>query len=282
MLDLTAFRHRDRLRVAPLRRSTPGLRALLLPTPGIFTATHPPAGVNLSTTLKSSFVAGLILVTPLAVTLYVLRLVVNWSLQFVNPIVQSTQLTQYTANIEAVAQFVAAVSIVAVITLLGYLAQKSVGKQLFGSVGRVVNVVPLVSTIYGSVRQVANSLVERRTSYDGVVLVEYPREGIYSIGLVTGQSPGPVENYVGQEVYNVFLPNSPNPTAGRLALLPEDELHELDMSVRQGMRLVVTTGMNDDDVLGFEALPDGVDVPSRDSPTNRTETDTTAANGFRQ
>lgn len=215
--------------------------------------------MHFTKTLKASFVAGLILITPLAVTLYVLRLVVNWSLQFVNPVVESTRLTQYTANIEAVAQLVAALSIVVVITVLGYLAQKSIGKQLFGSVGRVVNVVPLVSTIYGSVRQVANSLVERRTNYDGVVLVEYPRDGIYSIGLVTGESPPAVEAYADQEVYNVFLPNSPNPTGGRLVLLPEEEVHELDMSVREGMRLIVTTGMNDEDAptTAFEALPEG-------------------------
>ncbi|WP_373189848.1 DUF502 domain-containing protein [Halolamina sp.] len=215
--------------------------------------------MKLTGALKSSFVAGLILITPLAVTLYVLRLVVNWSLQFVNPVVQSTRLTQYTGNIEAVAQVVAAVSIVVSITLLGYLAQKSVGQQLFGSVGRVVNVVPLVSIIYGSVRQVANSLVERKTNYDGVVLVEYPRDGLYSIGLVTGESPQAVVEYTGQPVYNVFLPNSPNPTGGRLVLLPEDEVHELDMSVRQGMRLIVTTGMNDEQppTAAVDALPDG-------------------------
>lgn len=214
--------------------------------------------MKLTDALKSSFVAGLILITPLAVTLYVLRLVLNWSLQFVNPVVEGTRLTQYTGNIEAVAQVTAAVLIVGSITLLGYLAQKSLGQQLFGSVGRMVNVVPLVSTIYGSVRQVANSLVERQTNYDGVVLVEYPRDGLYSIGLVTGESPKAVAAYAEQPVYNVFLPNSPNPTGGRLVLLPEDEVHELDMSVRQGMRLIVTTGMNDERAspAALDALPD--------------------------
>jgi len=110
-----------------------------------------------------------------------------------------------------------------------------------------VNVIPLVSTIYSSVRQVADALVERRTAYDSVVLVEYPREGVFSIGLVTGESPTPVADFAGQDVYNVFLPNSPNPTGGRLVLLPEDQVHEIDMSVRRGMRLVVTTGMGENE-----------------------------------
>jgi len=202
--------------------------------------------MTLSSRIKSSFVAGLILVAPLAVTLYILRFLVNWSLQFVTPVVRAAGLAQYTRNVEVVAQLLAVVLIVAAIVLLGFLAQQSVGRHLFGNIGRLVNVVPLVSTIYGSVRQVADSLVERKTGYESVVLVEYPREGVYMIGLVTGESPRTVEDVAGQDAYNVFLPNSPNPTAGRLVLLPEDQVHEIDVSVRRGMRLIVTTGMGDE------------------------------------
>ncbi|MFC6768181.1 DUF502 domain-containing protein [Natrinema soli] len=202
--------------------------------------------MTLSSRIKSSFVAGLILVAPLAVTLYILRFLVNWSLQFVTPVVRAAGLAQYTRNVEVVAQLLAVVLIVAAVVVLGFLAQQSVGRHLFGNIGRLVNVIPLVSTIYGSVRQVADSLVERKTSYESVVLVEYPREGVYMIGLVTGESPRAVEDVAGQDAYNVFLPNSPNPTAGRLVLLPEEQVHEVDMSVRRGMRLIVTTGMGDE------------------------------------
>lgn len=201
--------------------------------------------MGVTNALKRSFVSGMLLIAPLVLTLYVLRLLVNWSLQFVDPIVRETRLTQYTGNIEVAAQLLAVVLIVGSIVLLGYVANRSVGRTVFGQVGRVVNVIPLFSTLYGSVRQVADSLVERNTAYESVVLVEYPREGVYSIGLVTGESPDVVEGFAGTDVYNVFLPNSPNPTAGRLVLLPETQVHEIDMSVRRGMRLVVTTGMGD-------------------------------------
>jgi len=196
-------------------------------------------------TIRRSFVAGLILVAPLVVTLYVFRFLINWTLQFVNPFVRGVGLAQYTANVEVVAQGLAIVIITVAIVVLGFLTQLSVGRQLFGNVGRLINVVPLVSTIYGSVRQVADSLVERKTSYESVVLAEYPREDVYMIGFVTGESPHAVTDFVGQDVYNVFIPNSPNPTAGRLVLLPDTQVHEIDMSVRRGMRLVVTTGMGD-------------------------------------
>lgn len=198
--------------------------------------------------LKRSFFAGLILITPLVVTLYVLRILVNWSLQFVNPVVRGTQLVRYTADIEVVAQVVAVVTIVGAITVLGFLGQQRVGREMFGNLGRVVNVVPLVSTVYAGVRQVANALVDRDTAYQRVVLVEYPRPDVYTIGLVTGESPAAAEEYVGEELYNVFLPHSPNPTAGRLVLVAEDQIHDVDMSVRRGMRLVVTSGIGADQV----------------------------------
>ncbi|WP_323677898.1 DUF502 domain-containing protein [Halorubellus sp. PRR65] len=202
--------------------------------------------MRITNALKRSFVSGMILVAPLVLTLYVLRVLVGWSLQFVDPVVRGTRLTQYTGDVEVAAQLLAVVLIVGSVVLLGFVANRSVGRQLFGRVGRIVNVIPLFSTIYGGVRQVADSLVERNTAYESVVLVEYPREGVYSIGLVTGESPNAVESFAGGEVYNVFLPNSPNPTAGRLVLLPESQVHEIDMSVRRGMRLVVTTGVGDD------------------------------------
>lgn len=199
--------------------------------------------------LKNSFVAGLLLVAPLVVTLFVLKVVAGWLVGILDPVVEGTRLTRYTANDALVAQVLAAVLIVASITALGFLAQRRVGRQVFGNFGRVVTFIPLVNTVYSSVRQVASSLVDRDSRYESVVLVEYPREGVYSIGLVTAESPEPVETVAGEEAYNVFLPNSPNPTGGRLLLVPAEEIHEIDMSVREGMRLIVTTGM------GAEAGP---------------------------
>ena len=204
--------------------------------------------------LRRSFVAGLILLAPLVVTVYVLRVLAIWSLAVVDPVVAGTRLTEYTANIELVAQVVAAVLIVAAVTALGAAARWSVGRRLFGRVGRVVNIIPLVNVVYASVRQVASALVERETAYDRAVLVEHPREGQYAIGFVTGESPASVESVTDEPALNVYLPNSPNPTGGRLAILPTSQVHEIDLSVRRALRLVVTTGMGGDE----DALPEGL------------------------
>ncbi|WP_335999545.1 DUF502 domain-containing protein [Halorientalis halophila] len=203
--------------------------------------------MRFSQVLRNSFVAGLALVAPLVVTIVALQFLVGWVTTFIDPVVQGTQLTRYTANIEVVAQVLALVVIVAVIVALGYLAQGAVGQRVFGWVDRGIGVVPLVSIIYSSLRQVANALMERSNRYESVVMVEYPREGVYSIGFVTGDGPTEAEAVAGGPLYNVFLPNSPNPTGGRFLLVPEGQVHEIDISVRRGVRLLVTTGIAESD-----------------------------------
>ncbi|WP_246987612.1 DUF502 domain-containing protein [Halorientalis marina] len=199
--------------------------------------------MDVSKVVRSSFVAGLALIAPLIVTVVALRFLLNWLTTFIDPVVQGTRLAQYTANIEVVAQALAAVLILLLITLLGYLAQRSLGERLFGWLDRGVGLVPLVRVIYSSVRQVSNALMEQSSRYESVVLVEYPREGVYTLGFVTGDAPDQTRDVTGGEAFNVFLPNSPNPTGGRLLLVPADQVHEVDISVRRGIRLLVTTGI---------------------------------------
>ncbi|MDZ7702498.1 MAG: DUF502 domain-containing protein [Halobacteriales archaeon] len=209
--------------------------------------------MGIADTVRRSFVAGLILLAPLVVTGYVLRTLAVWTLTLVDPVVAETRLTAYTANIELVAQATAGLLILVTVVGLGAVARWSVGRRVFGRIGRVVNLIPLVNVVYGSVRQVANALVERETAYDRAVLVEHPREGQYVIGFVTGDSPPAVEQVTGEPALNVYLPNSPNPTGGRLAVLPASQVHEIDLSVRRALRLVVTTGIGAEDEAGLPA-----------------------------
>lgn len=206
---------------------------------------------------RNSFVAGLILIAPLAITLYLLQILVGFALNFIDPIVAQTDLASYTANVELVARILAVALIVLVISILGFLAQRSAGQQLFGSLGRAVAVIPIVRTIYSTVRQISSSFSNKDTAYDSLVLVEHPREGLYSIGLVTNESPRGVNEVAGSTVHNVFLPSSPNPASGRLVLVPEEHLHDVDMSVRQGMGLLMTTGAKSSETA---RMPPAVDI----------------------
>lgn len=202
--------------------------------------------MGLTARLKGDFLAGLLLLAPLAVTVFVLKFAFDKLFGVLQPVVTATRLTEYTANIEIAAQVLAAVLLVGFIVGIGFLADRSVGQSMFGGFDKVMGLLPVVSIIYSGVRQVGNALTERENRYESVVLVEIPRAGVYSIGFVTGDAPRAAEELAGGPVHNVFVPNSPNPTAGRLFLIPDERVHETDLSVREGIRLVVTTGITSD------------------------------------
>jgi uncharacterized membrane protein len=214
--------------------------------------------MSLVSRLRGSFIAGLVLVAPLAVTVFVLQFVFVRVTGAMNPVVRELGIAAYVGNIQIAAQIATAVLIAVVITVLGDLASRQVGRRLFGSLERGVRLVPLVRTIYFGVRQVSESLIERSTGYDRVVLVQYPIEGSYVVGFVTNNGPSATREAVGEgeSTYTVFLPNSPNPTAGQLLLLRESDITDVDMSVREGLRLLVTTGLSVEDVA--DDLPDPV------------------------
>jgi uncharacterized membrane protein len=212
--------------------------------------------MSLATRLRSSFVTGLLLVTPLAVTVFVLDFVFDNLTTVLDPIVGATRLTNFTGNVEFLAQVLAAVILAVGLTALGYLVSYELGQRLFGGFERGVRLVPLVRTIYFGVRQVSESLTRQTEGFDRVVVVEYPREGLFSIGFVTNEGPAEVETATdSDDLYTVFVPHSPNPTAGALVMADPEDVYEVDMSVRRGIRLVVTTGLGVDDV---EDLPEGV------------------------
>ncbi|MEF8784481.1 MAG: DUF502 domain-containing protein [Haloarculaceae archaeon] len=210
--------------------------------------------MGLSETLKKSLIAGIALIAPLVVTVVAVRLIFGWLRGILNPIIQETGLVRLSGNIEILAELGALAILLLGITLLGYLAQRSGGARLFDLFDRLVGIIPMVSVVYSSVRQVSDSLVNRESKYESVVLVEYPRKGLYVLGFVTSESPGAVTDALGREAYNVYVPNSPNPTQGRFMLVPTEDVIDIDMSVSRTVRLLVTTGIaeNQDELEQFQ------------------------------
>lgn len=199
--------------------------------------------MSLGSSLRNSFVTGVVLVLPLVITVVVFRVVFQWTLGFVDPLVGVLGVERLVANERLAARLVTLGVVLVLITLLGYVAKLSVGSRFLGGLGRLVNFIPVFRTVYGSVRQVASSFSERSETYESVVFVKSPREDLYVIGFVTGDGPDGLEDRVGEPVYNVYQPASPNPTNGRLSMVPESQLEESDLSVRQAIRLLMTTGV---------------------------------------
>ena len=108
---------------------------------------------------------------------------------------------------------------------------------------RVLLNVPIIGRVYKSVKQISSAFIgQGKTIFKQVVLVEYPRKGIYSLGFTTGVSKGEIKDAMGRSSINVFLPTTPNPTSGYFLVIPKDEIRFLKMSVEEGMKLVVSGG----------------------------------------
>ncbi|WP_435145162.1 DUF502 domain-containing protein [Halobaculum sp. P14] len=203
--------------------------------------------------IRSSFLAGLLLVAPLAVTLFILDFTVDRLTALLAPVVRGSGLAELVGS-EPAAQVLAVALLAVGLTAVGFVASHEAGRRLFGGVERGVKLLPVVRAVYFGVRQVSESLASPEAGYDRVALVEYPQPGRYRIGFVTGRAPRYARDATDEELYSVFFPNSPNPTGGALALVRDDDVRELDVSVRRGLRLLITTGLSGDDAAA--ALPD--------------------------
>lgn len=213
--------------------------------------------MSLLTRIRTSFIAGVFFVAPLAVTVFVLDFIFDRLTGIIlNPIVNTTRLQNITGDELLLAQLIAALLLGVTLTAVGYVASRELGRRLFGGFERGVRLVPLVRTIYFGVRQVSESLTKQSEGFERVVLVEYPRRGLHSIGFVTNDGPPSAKRATAEEdLLTVFVPHSPNPTAGTLVMAAPEEVTDVDMSVGRGLRLIVTTGLGAD---AGDKLPEGV------------------------
>ena len=128
--------------------------------------------------------------------------------------------------------------------MIGWFATNILGRWLYRFAEYIVHKMPFVSKVYGAVKQIIETILASQSqAFREVVMLEYPRRGVWSIGFITGLSKGEVQRLTSKETVNVFVPTTPNPTSGYLLFVPKDELHFLDMTVEEGVKLVVSAGI---------------------------------------
>ena len=131
---------------------------------------------------------------------------------------------------------------VALLTVVGVVARHYIGKRIIGWLDTAMLNVPLFNKFYGAIKQVNDAFSGSKNSFKTVVLVEFPREGMYSVGFITGDQHDEVQLKTNEKVVAVFIPTTPNPTSGFLVLVPEDKVTRLDMSVSDGVKYIVSLG----------------------------------------
>ena len=194
------------------------------------------------TAFRNAFIAGLLMLAPLYVTWMVFAWLIETVGGGVSPllfpdVLRSHPTIQFAWNILCTA------IVIALITGLGWLSRYVLGQYFGGLAERFILSIPGVNTVYTTVKQIVETFGPgHRSQFTQVVLVEYPRKGIWTVGFVTNKTQGEPQKKLPGEIWTVFVPTTPNPTSGFMLMVPREETIELAMSVGDGMKMVISGG----------------------------------------
>ena len=182
--------------------------------------------------LRNSFFAGLLIVLPVGASLgllwWVVMLVTAW-------LPERFSAPQH--------RLLAVVVLIGLTIVVGWLARRVVGKRLIAVAEMLIRQVPLLNRIYPFMKEISDTVLSgKKTMFQRVVLVEFPRPGVYSIGFVTGATGGELQTRINTPLLNIFVPTTPIPTNGFLIFVPQDHVVNLEMTVAEGMKLVISGG----------------------------------------
>jgi uncharacterized membrane protein len=207
--------------------------------------------------IRNIFITGLLITLPIALTYFILQFLFK-NLDALSPV-----FTKILINMGApIPEGYRIPALGLVITLLivlavGWFTTNFFGKQMINLGESIVEKIPFVRKIYKGSKQVVQSIAHAdTTAFRKVVLLEFPRRGMLAIGFVTGSARGEVQEYTREDVLNVFVPTMPNPTSGFLVFAPPEELTEIDMSIEDGIKYVVSGGIVDTERLKLTDIKD--------------------------
>jgi uncharacterized membrane protein len=196
-------------------------------------------------TLRTAFFSGLFLLAPLVVTIWAFTKIIDLVGGTFSPLFffYMPDWLLNSPRLGIVLDIVATLIVILLVTLLGFLSRYVFGKYFLEVGERIIQGIPGVSAVYNTVKQIVDTFgSQNRNLFSKVVLVQYPRREVWTLGFLTSKTQAEAQTRTGQEVWTVFVPTSPNPTSGFLLMLPRDEIVELDMSVGDGMKMVISGG----------------------------------------
>ncbi|PYZ98681.1 hypothetical protein CR205_08920 [Alteribacter lacisalsi] len=206
---------------------------------------------------QRNLVTGFLFLLPAIATIYVLQLLFSIIDNFLGPFITDVLrvlrvvnvdngtiyfLGVYTPFTERLVGF-GFIFTVIFVAWIGAIKQRGNKEQAFINVDRFFRRIPVANYIYGSVDQVINAFTQERSSFQKVVMVEYPRKGVFTLGFLTGETKGEVQRITQRNCINVFLPTTPNPTSGWLVIVPLEDVTILHMSVEEGLKFIISGGV---------------------------------------
>jgi len=190
--------------------------------------------------LRNYFISGLLFWIPLGLSIVVIK----FFLELVNDIVPPEYLPETLFNLGDSIPGSGIIWVILIIVVTGALVSNFIGRKLLALWEKLLNRIPGFRGIYNALKKLSDTVLSTSgDSFKKAVLVEYPRKGMWTIAFQTGNYHGEVEKKIGEEIINIYVPTTPNPTSGFFIMLPKNDVIELDMSVDEAFKLIISTGV---------------------------------------
>ena len=186
--------------------------------------------------IRNNFIAGVVVLIPIGITLYLTLFIIKISSKVIPKEINPNNYLPF--DIPGVEILIALI----IITLIGWLSLSFLGKKFFELFNNILKKIPILRTIYSAIGQMTESFTKTDNKQKSVVLLEYPRNGVWAVGFATKENKGMIKEKIKEELINVFVPTTPNPTSGFLLLVPKKDLIFLDVSFEQASKFIVSAG----------------------------------------
>ncbi len=185
---------------------------------------------GIKTRLKNYFITGLLVLIPISLTIYILKILIG--------------LVEDFSPIKLPIPGMGLIITIGIVVATGFIATSVIGRWLVNLGEKFLYRIPIVKNIYQGAKQLSNAVfAPKGDKFRSVVLLEYPRKGLYSLGFVTGDTKGVMQDKTQKKMVNVFVPTTPNPTSGFYLMVPEDEVIRLNMNVEDAFKVLISGGL---------------------------------------
>ena len=189
--------------------------------------------------IRNNFIAGIVVLIPIGITLYLTLFFIKISGKIIPEKINPNNYLPF--DIPGVEILIA----VFLITFIGWASLSFIGKKFFEIFNNFLKRIPILRTIYSAIGQMTETFTKSDNNEKSVVLLEYPRKGIWVVGFATKENYGIIKDKIKEDVINVFVPTTPNPTSGFLLMLPKKDLIYLEVSFEQASKFIVSAGTTD-------------------------------------
>ena len=186
--------------------------------------------------IRNNFIAGVVVLIPIGITLYLTLFLIRVTGKIIPKELNPDKYLPF-----EIPGFEILMALI-IITFVGWFSLSFLGKKFFEYFNNVLKKIPILRTIYAAIGQMTESFTKTDNKQKSVVLLEYPRKGVWAVGFATKENEGLIKNKLNENIVNVFVPTTPNPTSGFLLMVPKKDLIYLDISFEQASKFIVSAG----------------------------------------